>query len=102
TGAEVVITPMPDNPPWFTIQLACSLIKARNVDVIQAHMSNAHLLAGLAGRITDRPVVGTVHGRQLSTLDVEMHRIAGSHISVVCQQTYFQALGLGINPSHLH
>ena len=102
TGAEVVITPMPDNPPWFTIQLACSLIKARNVDVIQAHMSNAHLLAGLAGRIMDRPVVGTVHGRQLSTLDVEMHRIAGSHISVVCQQTYFQALGLGINPSHLH
>lgn len=101
-GAEVVITPMPDNPPWFAIQLACTLIKARNVDVIQAHMSNAHMLAGLAGRITDRPVVGTVHGRQLSTLDVEMHRIAGTHISVVCQQTYFQALGLGINPSRLH
>ena len=23
-GAEVVITPMPENPPWCSIQLACS------------------------------------------------------------------------------
>lgn len=101
-GAEVVITPMPENPPWCSIQLACSLIKAKSIDIIQAHMSNAHLLAALAGKLTGTPVIGTVHGRQLSTTDLELHRLAGTHISVVCQQTYFHALGLGVNQAQLH
>ncbi|RZI84471.1 MAG: glycosyltransferase [Rubrivivax sp.] len=101
-GAEVVITPMPENPPWCSIQLACSLIKAQGIDVIQAHMDNAHLLAGLAGKMMGKPVIGTVHGRQVATVDVEMHRLAGTHLNVVCQQAYFHALGLGVNPAQLH
>lgn len=101
-GAEVVITPMPANPPWCAIQLACSLIQAKGIDVVQAHLSNAHLLAGLAGKLTGTPVIGTVHCRQLDIADLALHRLTGMHISVVCRQTYFHALGLGVDQALLH
>src|SRR5690606_15236111 len=39
---------------------------------------------------------------QLSTIDVEAHRTTGTHLSVVCQHSYFHALGLGIQPAQLH
>jgi glycosyltransferase involved in cell wall biosynthesis len=101
-NVEVLVTAMPDDPPWSSIHLGCTLVKTQAIDVIHAHLSNAHLLAGLIGRITGKPVLGTIHGRQLSTLDVEVHRATGTHLSVVCKQTYFHAIGLGIHPSQLH
>lgn len=99
---EVIVTPMPDDPSWSTIHLACALVKANAIDVIHAHLSNAHTLAGIVGRITGKPVLATIHGRQLNTVDVEVHRATGTHMSVVCKYTYFHALGLGINPAQLH
>ncbi|MGE5450776.1 MAG: glycosyltransferase [Acidobacteriota bacterium] len=101
-GADVYVTPMPDNPPWSSIQMTSALVKALAVDVLHAHLPNAHLLAGLAGKLSGKPVVTTIHGRQLSTLDLEVHRAASTHLSPVCQQTYFHALGLGVNPAQLH
>jgi glycosyltransferase involved in cell wall biosynthesis len=101
-GVDVFVTPMPENPPWSGIQMTSALIKAHNVDVVHAHLPNAHLLAGLAGKLTGCPVVSTIHGRQLTTLDLEVHRTAGTHLSAVCRQTYFHALGLGVHPSQLH
>ncbi len=38
----------------------------------------------------------------MTTLDIEVQRLAGSHLAVVCRQSYFQALGVGINPRHVH
>jgi glycosyltransferase involved in cell wall biosynthesis len=101
-GADVIITPMPENPSWTSIQLACSVIKAHGVDVLHAHLPNAHVLAGIAGKLSGKPVVSTIHGRQISTVDLEVHRTAGTHLSAVCRQTYFHALGLGVQPSQLH
>jgi glycosyltransferase involved in cell wall biosynthesis len=101
-GAEVYITPLPDDPAWSSIQLACALVKANSVDVIHSHLPNAHLLAGLTGRLTGKPALATIHGRQLSSLDLEVHRTAGTHINVVCKQSYFHALGVGVTPSQLH
>lgn len=101
-GAEVTITPLFDDPSWSSIQIACALIKANSVDVIHAHLPNAHLLAGLAGRLCGKPVLATIHGRQLSSLDLEVHRTSGTHIHVVCRQSYFQALGVGVHASQLH
>jgi len=101
-GAEVFITQVTDEPSWQSIQLATSLIQSRSVDVIQSHLPNAHVLAGLAGRLTNRPVLATVHGRAVSTLDIEVQKLAGSHLAVVCRQSYFQALGVGIDPRHVH
>ncbi len=101
-GAEVFITQVTDETSWQSIQLATSLVQSRSVDVLQAHLPNAHVLAGLAGRLTNRPVLATIHGRAVSTLDIEVQKLAGSHLAVVCRQSYFQALGVGIDPRHVH
>jgi glycosyltransferase involved in cell wall biosynthesis len=100
-GVEVLITPMPDDPPWASIQMTASLVQAGGIDLLHAHLPNAHLLAGLAARLTGKPVLATIHGRQLTTLDLEVHRAVGSHLSVVCRQSYFHALGLGVNAGQL-
>lgn len=98
---EVLIAPMPDDPPWSTIQMATALAAASGIDLLHAHLPKAHLLAGIVGRLTGKPVLTTIHGRQLSVLDLEVHRATGSHISVVCRQSYFHALGLGVSAGHL-
>jgi len=101
-GADVFITKVTDEPSWQSIQLASSLIQSRSVDVIQSHLPNAHVLAALAGRLTGRPVLATVHGRAMTTLDMEVQKLAGTHLAVVCRHSYFQALGVGIDPRHVH
>jgi glycosyltransferase involved in cell wall biosynthesis len=100
-GHLVSITPMPEDPPWCSIQMACSIVNSGGVDVLHAHLPNAHVLAALAGHLTGRPVLTTIHGRQLTTLDLEVHRAAGSYLSVVCRQSYHHALGLGVRRDHL-
>ena len=100
-GSEVLVVPMPDDMPWSSVQSVLSVVRARGVDLLHAHLSNAHVLAGLAGRLAGLPVLSTIHGRQLTLADLEMHRAVGSHISVVCRQSYFHALGLGVDPALL-
>ena len=70
--------------------------------MIHAHLPNAHVLAGVTGRLTGKPVLATIHGRQLTTLDLEVHRSAGTHLHVVCKQSHFHALGIGVAASQLH
>jgi len=101
-GADVLITAITDEPSWQSIQLTSALVQSRSVDVIQSHLPNAHVLAALAGQLTGRPVLATVHGRAVTTLDIEVQRLAGSHLGVVCRSSYFQALGVGIDPRHVH
>lgn len=95
-GATVVIVAMPEDPPWSSVQLVASLVAAEGVDLLHAHLPNAHLLAGLAGRLAGVPVMTTIHARQAVLSDLEMHHAAGSHLSVVCRQSYYHALGLGV------
>jgi glycosyltransferase involved in cell wall biosynthesis len=100
-GLEVLITPMPEELSWPSLQMTCAVVESQGIDVLHAHMPNAHLLAGIAGRLTGRPVLTTIHARQLATQDVQVQRLVGSHVSVVCRQTYYHALGLGIEASRL-
>jgi glycosyltransferase involved in cell wall biosynthesis len=100
-GADVEIATMPEHLPWTTLQTACALVAERRIDLLHAHLPQAHLLAGLAGSLTQRPVLTTIHARQLTTLDIEVHRLARSHVSVVARQSYFHALGLGVDPTLL-
>lgn len=100
-GTEVLIAPMADDPPWSTLQMASAIVASRGIDLIHAHLPRAHVLAGLVGRLTSTPVLYTLHGRQLATLDLEVHRACGTHLSVVCQPSYFQALGLGVDPERV-
>jgi glycosyltransferase involved in cell wall biosynthesis len=98
---EVLVTPMPDDPPWSSIQMTCAMVKAGAIDLLHAHLPNAHVLAGIAGRLTGRPVLATLHGHRVGVLDLEVHRNAGTHLSVVCRQSYFHALGLGVSAGQL-
>jgi hypothetical protein len=47
----------------------------------------------LAERLAGRRVLTTLHARQFSVLDLALHRSAGTHLHVVCRQSYFHALG---------
>ncbi|HET7867400.1 MAG TPA: glycosyltransferase [Burkholderiaceae bacterium] len=98
---EVLIAPMSDDPPWTSVQMATALVASGGIDLLHAHLPNAHVLAGLAGRLSGKPVLATIHGWRVGTLDLEVHRAAGSHLSVVCRQSYFHALGLGVNAGQL-
>ena len=98
---EVLVTPMPEDPPWSSIQMTCAMVKAGGIDLLHAHLPNAHVLAGIAGRLTGKPVLATLHGHRVGVLDLEVHRSAGTHLSVVCRQSYFHALGLGVNAGQL-
>lgn len=95
-GCSVHVTPIADDPDWQSIQLGISLIRADAIDVIHAHLPNAHLLAGILSRLTETPSLATIHGRYLSMRDVEVHKLMQTHISVVAKTAYFQALSLGI------
>lgn len=98
---EVFVTPMPDDPSWASIQMACAMVKAGAIDLLHAHLPNAHVLAAIAGRMTGKPVLATLHGHRVNMLDLEVHRSAGTHLSVVCRQSYFHALGLGVSAGQL-
>ncbi|WP_343628263.1 glycosyltransferase [Roseateles sp.] len=100
-GAQVGVVAMPEDPPWSSIQMVASLIAAEGVDLVHAHLPNAHLLAGIAARLAGVPVMTTIHGRQVILPDLEVHRLAGSHLSVVCRQSYYHALGLGADRERL-
>jgi glycosyltransferase involved in cell wall biosynthesis len=100
-GVDVEIASMSAQPCWTAVCKACALVAERRIALLHAHLPQAHVLAGLAGALTQRPVLTTIHDRQLSTLDVQVQRLAGSHVSVVAQETYAQALRLGVDPAVL-
>jgi len=100
-GVEVLTAPMPLDASWPSLLVACSVVQAGAIDVLHAHMPNAHLLAGVAGRLCGRPVLATLHSRHVSPMDLEVHRAAGTHLSVVCQHSYFHALSMGVNAAQL-
>ena len=100
-GVGVEIAPMGEDMPWPTLQATCALIRERRIELLHAHLPTAHLLAGLSGQLTHCPVLTTIHARQLTTLDLEVHRATHSHVSTVARQSYFHALGLGVEPALL-
>lgn len=101
-GASVHITPMHDEPSFASIQFATTLVRTLGIDILHAHLSNAHLLAGLAGALTETPVLSTVHGGAIPMLDFEVQRLCGSQLSVVCPNAHLHALGMGVSPRHVH
>src|SRR3954447_21648190 len=100
-GYDVHSTTITDDTDWQSIQLGASLVRASAIDVIHAHLPNAHLLAGMLSRLTETPALATVHGRYLGIRDLEIHKLMQTHICVVAKSAYFQAMTLGVPPSKL-
>jgi glycosyltransferase involved in cell wall biosynthesis len=102
-GCDVLIAPVRDDPVWLTVQLAAAFVDDCGVDVVHAHLANAHVLGALVSALTERPCLATIHGRTVSMLDLEAHRMSESmHMSVVCQAAYHHALALGVPRERLH
>lgn len=99
--SEVFITEMASDPPWRSIQFTVELVRQKNINLIHAHLPRAHILAGLVGRLANIPVVATIHGMDLDLLDLGSYHTSGTHLVVVCQQAYAQALIHGVNSNSL-
>lgn len=97
SGADVFIMPVRDDPAWSSIAGVAALIQVRQIDVLHAHLSNAHVLACLASSLAGVPVLATIHGRTLTLADVEIYHTHRSRFSVVCQSALLHALALGIS-----
>jgi glycosyltransferase involved in cell wall biosynthesis len=100
-GCKVFIAPISDDPPWRAIEMAVELVRQHRIDLIHAHLANAHTLAGIAGRLTNTPVVATVHSRGLWTQEISVSRITDSHLILVCQEAYAQALATGLKTENM-
>ena len=93
---NVYITPITDDPPWRSILLAVEVAKLHKIDVLHAHMPKAHVLAGIAGCLIQKPVLATVHGMQVTSQELSVMRAVGSYLTTNCQEAYTQALALGV------
>ena len=100
-GCEVFVTYMATDPPWRSIQTAVEVVRSQNIDLLHAHLYKAHMLAGLAGSLTGRPVVATVHGMALSPDELAVSQTTNSHLVVVCQEAYIHARSLGVPAERL-
>lgn len=99
---EVFITPIEDDPVWRSIQLVVEIARMYHIDILHAHMPKAHVLAGLASCLTQKPVVATVHGMNVTAQEFGISRAVGSHLITNCQEAYTQALALGLPSERLN
>lgn len=97
-GREVYIAPLRDDPPWRTIELICTVVREARVDLLHAHLMNAHTAAAIAGRLSGTPTVATLHGMSLQPQEISVARNTGTHTIVVCREAWSQALAVGLAP----
>ncbi|BCG88359.1 glycosyl transferase [Mesorhizobium sp. 113-3-9] len=96
-GRDVYIAPLRDDPPWKTIELICTLVRETGIDLLHAHLMNAHTVAAMAGRLSATPTVATLHGMSLHPQETSVARTTGSHTIVVCREAWSQALAVGLS-----
>lgn len=100
-GCPVFVAPLRDDPTWRSLQMAVEIVRHHRVDLIHGHLPNAHILAGLTGMLTQTPTIATIHGMSLTVHELGISRMTQTHLIVVCQEAYAQALALGISPQNL-
>jgi len=94
-GHDVFITPMDPNPSWQSVQTTVGIVRTQGIHLLHAHLPRAHMLAGLAGSLTRRPVVATLHGMSdKETLGIQ--QITDTHLIVICQAAQMEALACGV------
>lgn len=100
-GCEVFVTDMDVNVPWRSLQFTTELVRHQRVDLLHAHLTRAHALAGLAASLTGRPAVATFHGMEFNIEELAIAQMTGTHVITVCQKAYLQGMGLGIPTQRL-
>jgi glycosyltransferase involved in cell wall biosynthesis len=98
-GVPVHVAPVTEKLRWHAIQRAASIVREHDIDVIHAHMPAAHAVAALAGSATHTPVLATIHAMHLSMWDLEVHKLANTHLCFVSEAGRAHALAVGVAPS---
>ncbi|HJU24628.1 MAG TPA: glycosyltransferase [Casimicrobiaceae bacterium] len=98
---DVHVVPIGEKLRWHALQFAVELIREHGIAVVHTHMPAAHAIGGLAGRITHTPVLAAIHAIHLSMCDLEVHRLAGTHLCVVSEAARAHALAAGVAPARL-
>lgn len=99
---DIYIARIEDDPYWRSIQLAVEIGRLKKIDILHAHMPKAHLLAGIAGNLLNKPVVATIHGMDITAHELGIARAVGSHLITNNQEAYIQAVALGVPADHLN
>ena len=97
----VHVAPISETLRWHAVQFAAQLVRERDIDVVHTHMPAAHAIGALAARITRTPILATIHAMHLSMRDLEVHRLARTHLCVVSEAARAHALSVGVDPAHL-
>ena len=101
-GWPIHITAMPEDVAWDSVQFVATLVRELGIQVMHAHLGNAHALASLAGAVTAVPTLATLHGRSIALQDLEAYCLGHSEVTVVCEDARLQALRFGMSPAHVH
>jgi glycosyltransferase involved in cell wall biosynthesis len=99
---DVYIARIEDDPYWRSIQLAVEIGRLKKIDIFHAHMPKAHLLAGIAANLLNKPAVATIHGMNITAHELGIAKAVGSHLITNNQEAYVQALALGIPVDYLN
>jgi glycosyltransferase involved in cell wall biosynthesis len=100
-GVPVSIAPIGDRLRWHAIQYAAATVREHDIDVVHAHLPAAHVVAALAGSVTHRPVLATIHAMHLSMRDLEVHRLADTHLCLVSEAARAHAVAVGVPPARM-
>lgn len=100
-GCQVYIAPLRDDPPWRSIEMIAGLVKSCHIDLIHAHLMNAHTVAALAGMLTGTPTVATLHGVSLQAQEISIARLTGTSMILVCREAWSQAMAVGLPAENL-
>ncbi|MEO8852181.1 MAG: glycosyltransferase [Ginsengibacter sp.] len=100
--SDVYIARIEDDPYWRSIQLAVEIGKLKKIDIVHAHMPKAHLLAGIAGSLLNKPVVATIHGMDITAHELGITRAVNSYLITNNQEAYIQAVAMGVPVDHLN
>jgi glycosyltransferase involved in cell wall biosynthesis len=98
----VHVSPIGEDLPWHTIQMAVELVRRERIDVIHAHLWKAHIAAAVVGRLTATPVLATVHGMHMTMGDLEAHLVGRTHACMVSEAARAHALAVGAVDARLH
>ena len=102
-GCEVLLGAMGRDPPWPSVRAASTYVLDEHVQVLHVHAGHAHVLGSVVAAVTGRPLLATVHHRELTMLEVEAHRFAPhAHFHVLDEHALQHARAIGIAAGRVH
>jgi glycosyltransferase involved in cell wall biosynthesis len=95
-GCPVHIAMLGDSLAWRSLLTAAEIIRRQQVSLVHTHLFNSTFLGGVAAGLAGVPAATTVHGMYVSSEEMALARLTGSHLITVCTAAYSMGLALGV------